>query len=516
MKIFLLLLFGALFMPLLSSQPSIQWQKSLGGSQYDAAGSIQQTNDGGYIVVGTTQSSDGDVSGQQGVVDVWALKLDSNGNILWQKTLGGSSVDVGNSMQLTSDGGLILAGFTISNNGDVSGNHGAADGWIVKLDSNGAVQWQKVLGGSLEDKAQSIRQTNDGGYIVAGYTASNDGDVSDNHGGNDFWVLKLNSVGTLEWEKTLGGTWNDEAYSVRQTTDGGYVVGGATYSNDGDVSGNNGTIDYWVVKLTNTGTIEWQKALGGSGADDGRHVIQTTDGGYIVAGTEGSGDGQVTGSHGKTDGWVVKLNQTGDLQWQKTLGGSQEDALNAIQPTSDGGCVIAAFTQSSDGDVLGDNVIADIWVVKLNAMGDIQWGKTLGGTEFEYPADIQKTIDGGFVVAGSAESNDGDVTGNHGSNDLWVVKLSVLSSATSSPVALPLEIFPNPASQSISIKIPTDESSITISISDLLGRIVSRQTISNTDLGSEKIDIAALADGVYFLTATMPSGKVFVGKFRKE
>jgi hypothetical protein len=227
--------------------------------------------------------------------------------IIWQKILGGSSDDYAFSIQQTPDGGYIVAGYTESNDGDVKGNHENGDFWIVKLDKDGNIEWQKTLGGSNWDWAFSVQQTPDGGYIVAGFTWSNDGDVSGNHGSLDAWIVKLDKDGNIEWQKTLGGSGNDWATSVQQTTDGGYIVAGGTYSTDGVIRGNHGSLDAWVVKLDGNGNMQWQKALGGSGSDSAWSVQQTTDGGYIVAGFTKSNDGDVTGNHGSADFWVVKL-----------------------------------------------------------------------------------------------------------------------------------------------------------------------------------------------------------------
>ncbi|MHA1651797.1 MAG: hypothetical protein ACTSYB_16515, partial [Candidatus Helarchaeota archaeon] len=192
-------------------------------------------------------------------------------------------------------------------------NHGGYDFWVVKLSSTGVIEWQKCLGGSNNDWVYSVQQTADGGYIVAGFTVSNDGDVSGNHDGEDFcdfWVVKLSSTGVIEWQKCLGGSNYERAYSVQQTADGGFIVAGETKSNDGDVSGNHGGYDFWVVKLSSTGVIEWQKCLGGINDEGAYSVQQTADGGYIVAGYTDSNDGDVSGKHGvcACDFWVVKLS----------------------------------------------------------------------------------------------------------------------------------------------------------------------------------------------------------------
>ncbi|MGB4128579.1 MAG: hypothetical protein WBI87_06160 [Bacteroidales bacterium] len=405
--------------------PAIEWQKCLGGTADDFANSIQQTSDGGFIVAGETRSNDGDVSGNHGKSDAWVVKLNSLGDILWKKCLGGTGNDYARSIQQISDGGFILTGYTNSNNGDVSGNNGYYDAWVVKLNSSGDILWQKCLGGTYDDYARSIQQTSDTGFILAGYTFSNDGDVSGNHGFSDAWVVKLNSSGDIIWQKCFGGTNEDYAYSIQQTSDSGFIVAGYTFSNDGDVSGYHGYFDYWVVKLNSSGDIEWQKCLGGTYYDYAYSIQQTSNGGFIVAGSTNSNNGDVSGYHGYFDYWVVKLNSSGDIEWQKCLGGTNNDYANSIQQTSDGGFIVAGYTESNDGDVSGyHGGDYDAWVVKLNSSGDILWQKCLGGTIDDRAYSIQQTSDGGFIVAGFTVSNDGDVSGNHGASDAWVVKLN--------------------------------------------------------------------------------------------
>jgi hypothetical protein len=307
------------------SQPNIQWQKALGGSLEDVGGPIQQTSDGGFIVAGFADSNDGDASGNHGLADLWVVKLNNTGTIEWQKSLGGSSRDGagsihmtndgGGSIQQTNDGGYIVAGTSYSNDGDVSGNHGEADAWVVKLSSIGTIEWQKSLGGSGYDGSNFIQQTNDGGYILAAKSLSNDGDVSGNHGQLDSWVVKLSNIGAIEWQKSLGGSGDDVGSSIQRTNDGGYIVTGTSNSNDGDVSGNHGGLDYWIVKLTSVGVIEWQKSLGGSASEQSFSIDLTNDGGYILSGFSESNDGDVSGNHGYIDYWVVKLNNIGTIEW---------------------------------------------------------------------------------------------------------------------------------------------------------------------------------------------------------
>ena len=417
--------------------PVIQWQKSLGGAGIDNAYCIRNTTDGGYIVAGESWSNDGDVSGNHGgyYPDYWVVKLDNTGTIQWQKCLGGTFGEEAHSIQQTKDGGYIVAGSATSNDGDISGNHGGGDYWIVKLDNTGTIQWQKCLGGSGQDYAYSVQQTKDGGYIVAGNSWSNDGDVTGNHG-DDYWIVKLDSSANIQWQRCLGGSSYDYAYSILQTKDSGYIVAGTSYSNDGDVSGNHGLWDYWIVKLNGSGTIQWQKCLGGSSFDVAYSIDLTKDGGYIVAGYSESNDGNVSGNHGSYDYWIVKLSTTGAIQWQKSLGGSGWDFAHSIQQAKDAGYIVAGSSGSDDGDVSGHHGSSgyhDYWIVKLSSTGAIQKSACLGGTFDDYCYDIRLT-DSSFIMTGSSASNNGDVSGHHGiytTNDYWVVKLKPIKQSLS-------------------------------------------------------------------------------------
>ena len=250
--------------------------------------------------------------------------------------------------------------------------------------------------------------------MVAGVSNSNDGDVTGNNGSGDYWVVKIDSIGNIQWEKSLGGTGADEAKSVRHTSDGGYVVSGYSNSNDGDVSGNHGSWDYWVVKLDSSGNLQWQKALGGTGSDFAYYAQQTTDGGFIVTGHSSSNDGDISGNHGGDDFWLVKLDGNGNLQWQKALGGTGNEISNYVQQTLDGGYITAGWSNSNDGDVSGGNGSSDFWVVKVDGNGDIQWQNCFGGTNIEMALSVIQTTDGGYAVIGLSGSNNGDVSGNHG------------------------------------------------------------------------------------------------------
>ncbi len=399
------------------------WQKCFGGLKEDRACSIQQTLDGGYIVGGWTESNDGDVSGNHGGRDAWVMKLDSTGRLIWQRCLGGFSTDEAYSVCQTPDGGYIVAGKTRSTDGDVFGNRGLFDAWVVKLGSGGAIEWQRCIGGSKVDIAWCVQNTQDGGFVIAGETASSDGDITENLGRLDALVAKLDAHGEIEWHRIFGGSKDDHALFISPTSDGGYIFAGRTNSNDGDVSGNHGYYDAWIVKLDAHGEIEWQRCLGGSVEEIAYCIRQTADGGYIFAGRTNSNDGDVSGNHGSFDAWVVKLNAQGDIEWQRCLGGSGVDEAYSIQQTSDGGYIVAGRTSSNDGDVSGNHGGNDAWIVKLDAYGKITWQRCLGGSSYDSAKCIQQTSDGGFIACGFTRSSDGDVQSSHGGADAWIVKL---------------------------------------------------------------------------------------------
>jgi uncharacterized delta-60 repeat protein len=298
--------------------------------------SIQQTTDGGYILAGEADSFGA------GRSDFFVLKLNPDGTVAWQKTYGGTSSDMANSIQQTTDGGYIVAGRSSSFGA------GGTDAWVLKLNPDGTVAWQKTYGETGTDMANSIQQTSDGGYIVAGRSSSFGAGV------NDAWVLRLNPDGSVAWQMTYGDTGHDYANSVQQTSDGGYIVAGYSYSFGA------GGGDAWVLKLDPDGTVAWQKTYGGTGWDPAWSVQQTSDGGYIVAGWTNSFGA------GGYDAWVLKLNPDGTVAWQKTYGPSWDDWVNYVTQTMDG-FIMAGSTCPFSGS-------CDLWVLKVNADGDIGCG----------------------------------------------------------------------------------------------------------------------------------------------
>jgi len=289
-----------------------EWDNTFGGTGLEWACSVQQTSDGGYILAGHTDSYGA------GGSDFWLVKTNSDGNKEWDTTFGGANSDSARLIQQTSDGGYILAGCT--------GSYGAtcnSDFWLVKTDSEGAKQWDRTFSGFCSDAAESVQQTSDSGYILAGYTDSY-GDS-----GFDFWLVKTDSSGNKEWDKSFGGTNRDEAYSVQQTSDGGYILAGNTKSYGA------GGSDFWLVKTDSSGDKEWDKTFGGTSTELARSVRQTSDGGYILAGCTGSYGA------GSLDAWLVKTDSDGNKEWDMTFGGTDDDRAQSVRQTSDGGYILA-------------------------------------------------------------------------------------------------------------------------------------------------------------------------------
>jgi hypothetical protein len=312
-----------------TANPEAAWSKTFGGIDNDAGNSVQQTSDGGYIIAGFTESY-GAGSG-----DVWLIRSDSSGDVAWNQTFGGSGRGYGYSVQQTSDGGYIIAGFTESYGA------GSGDIWLIKTDSSGDVAWNQTFGGSGGDFSTSVQQTSDGGYIIAGATQSY------GTGMDDVWLIKTDSSGDVAWNQTFGDSGPDYGYSVQQTSDGGYIIAGATQSY--------GTRDFdvWLIKTDSSGDVAWNKTFGGSGHDYGRSDQQTSDGGYIITWFT------LSYGAGESDVWVIKTDPSGGEEWKKSFGGSDSDYGTSAQQTSDGGYIIAGATQSyGAGDF-------DVWLIKV-------------------------------------------------------------------------------------------------------------------------------------------------------
>lgn len=354
------------------------WARTYGDPYYDYAMSIQLTNDGGYVVAGYSALNYGPY-----YQDAFVMKLSSEGEIQWQRAYDGAAS--ASSIKQTTDGGYVVAGYTSAN--DITDY----DFWVSKLDSSGDIEWQQAYGGSEGDWANSIWQTTDGGYIVAGMTKSFGA------GDYDLWILKLSSSGAIEWQRAYGEQEDDIGESIQQTSDGGYIVAGGTTSFGTEVH----DYDILVLKLSVAGDIEWQKTYGKASSESAHSIQQTADGGYILV-----GDGTVQ------DNIIVKLSSAGNIEWQRTYWGNSEDRLRSIKQINDGGYIAAGYTCSFGGRSY------DAWLIELTAAGDIVWQFVYGGEESEMGMDVGQDQDGRYIVAGYTWSF------GAGNSDILVLKVS--------------------------------------------------------------------------------------------
>ncbi|KAA3625081.1 MAG: hypothetical protein DWP94_01785 [Flavobacterium sp.] len=409
----------------------IEYVKTYGGSNEDEAVDVVQANDGGYVMVGTTSSNDGDITDKTTTdPDYWVLKVNAAGEKQWSKTYGGTSPDRATGIVKTTDGGYILSGHSRSNDGDVGGNEGFHDYWIVKINSVGDIQWETNFGFSGSDQALNIIQTSDGGYFATGFldvSASggmgNDG-RNPEHGVGEYWGIKMDANGNKIWRRYFGGSNNDRSYDVVQTDDGGFLMIGASESDDFDKLDPKGSYDFWVVKVSAGGDNVWSKSFGGSEIDVAYGVTQTTDGNYMIVGDTRSTDQDVTNPLGNADLWVVKFNKNnGAIIWQKTYGGTEFESARSVERLPNGTYLISGSTRSANGDVsmnIGQN---DAWVLIINENGELQYQKTAGGTSLDFAEGAIQTTDNKLIVVGNTESNDIDITVNRGIKDLLLIKV---------------------------------------------------------------------------------------------
>lgn len=495
--------------------PGIVWQNTIGGNDGEANPKVQQTFDGGYMI---GCSSESNISGDKtensnGSYDIWMVKLDAAGAIQWQNTIGGAAYESLGNFEQTADSGYILAAASYSDiSGDKTENSlGGMDYWVIKLDAAGTIQWQNTIGGSDDDALLCIHQTADGGYILGGYSKS--GVSSDktemSQGSFDYWVMKLDATGAIQWQNTIGGNNWDELLSLEKTSDGGYIAGGQSLSDlSGDKTENSlGDWDYWVMKLDSAGAIQWENTIGGSARDALWSVKQTVDGGYILGGessSDSSGD-KTENCLGIDDYWIIKLNASGTIQWQNTIGGSDADALLTIAQTADEGYIIGGYSLS---DISGDKTenavgMIDYWPVKLDSTGTISWQNTLGGTDNDVLISASQTADGGYILSGWSGS---DISGDKteiafGGGDYWIIKLGPDTTTGISPTPAQLggqgvAITPNPLTTTckISFSNPAKENFL-FTLYDITGRVTESVSTVNNEISLTKGSKQA---GVYF------------------
>jgi hypothetical protein len=497
------------------------WDKTFGGPGIDHLFSGQRTSDGGFIFGGASNSgAGGDKTDpfKGGNSDFWIVKMDSLGNKQWDKAYGSADEDLLRSICQTTDGGYLLAGtnYGVGISGDkTQAGKGYDDYWIVKIDSNGNKLWDKTFGGNDSDMLYAVKQTPDGGFLLAGSSGSGiSGDKTQPNrriAGNskDYWIIKTDANGIKQWDKTIGGTSNDGLTDIDLTSDGGYILGGFSESAIGfeKSQASKGVQDYWIVKLDAAGNLQWNKTYGGNDIDLAWAIKQTTDGGYIIGGyslSNTTGDKSQL-SIGQQDYWVLKLDASGNKVWDKTFGTNVADYLSNVVETPDGGFLLSGDTS---GGINGDKTQnskgwSDYWLIKLNAAGIKVWDHSFGGVDSEWPGELFLMPSGGFVIAGESVSGiSGDKSqGCQGSTDFWIIKTGSLSTGVNEDQkSLAVSVFPNPAKGKLRIQfnnLKTGKAEVTLR--DLTGREVYHKQISIFSDGSaEELNIPA-AKGMYLL-----------------
>lgn len=438
------------------AQPDTLWTRTFGGAQDEQGNCVQETADGGCVVVGSTGTYG------SGSSNLWLLRTDGSGELLWQKVFPGSNAYGGMSVHQNDDEGYIIAGFALS----PSENKFM---WLIRTDPLGNMIWNRVFGGDEPDEGRSVQQVSDGGFIVAGFTQSYGA------GGADLWLVKTDADGNLTFSRTFGGTGTDLGNSVQETLDGGFIIAGFTNSF--------GSADAILIKTGQTGEPQWQKTFGGSQMEEARSVRQTADGGYIITGSTSS-----YGS-GSNDVWLIRTDCDGNIIWDRVYGGTGSDEGFSVRQTVDGGFIVTGYTASFGAGG------RDLWLIRTDSEGDLVWDATFGGSSWECGNSVFQTWDGGFIVAGYTRSY------GEGGSDLWLIRTASEQGIHSWDAPGPhVTCYPNPSSGQVTLncRVPVGTSA-TVSVHDLAGRRVA--TLLDGPVVTDRLSLVwnpgSMGSGVY-------------------
>jgi hypothetical protein len=352
-----------------AADDTLLWSKTYGGTNDDRGTDIITTNDGGFALLGYSKSADGDVTLNAGAQDFWILKISNTGAILWQKTFGYDGADTGTALLQTKDNGFLVTGVLDVSASNGQGNsksakHAGGDIWVLKLASNGSLEWSKYFGGSFTDIPFGVVETSDNEYIIAASSDSKDFNISNNKGSYDFWILKFASDGILVWEKSFGGSEIDEPRAIVATNDGNFMIVGDTRSSNKDISNNNGGADLWMLKISTNGILIWEKTIGATSFDVARSISKTDDHGFIIAGNSRSSDAGFT-NQGQNDAWILKVNTSGNVVWKKFIGGSENDLLFDVVQLNNQSIIAIGESTSVNGDIIENKGFSDALIIKI-------------------------------------------------------------------------------------------------------------------------------------------------------
>jgi len=510
----------------------IDWQACFGGSEWDQPKDMIQVSDG-YLIVGNTYSSDGDVSSNNGESDIWLVKIDFTGNVLFEKTYGGTLGEGPYGIFTSSDGNYYILGVAYSSDGDISFDPypTSNDFWIIKIDGEGNIIWDKIVGGNGYDQPYRGYATTDGGIVAAGWTNSSDGDVSHYYGSYDMWMVKLSSDGEIEGDFTAGSSGMENAQAIIQTSDGSYLIGGNSFIGEG---GNltcephsSWAAEAVLIRLDTELNIEWQDCYGGTNHETILELLEIDNGYVFLAGTM-SNDGDVSGSgwHGENDNWVVNLNFDGNIVWQKCYGGSKSEGSTNIIGSNNGSFIVVGNTYSHDGDVSNNHsqseYESEIWAFGINDTGELLWERCFGGYGDDYIQNgvvIKNKLN--FVIAGYTDygpSYDVGCTphgGNWNDRDFWVfeVKDTTVSLQEQPAQVSALTTYPNPAKNYVCFerKGKTNNHRMEINIFSASGLPVKELTLYPGE--TLKVwDTRSIPAGVYFYRYQEQDGASAYGK----
>ena len=469
-KSVLLFLSGFCLASVVQAQPEVMWSRTYGGEARDECFSLIKTTDGGYALAGSTESFGATER------DFWFVQTDSIGESIWAERFSRPAVDGCNSILQTADGGFSLAGYTTSNGAN------GQDAWLIYVVPGDQRFWARAYGGRSGEECHSHIQTDDGGFALAGYSESFA------NGGCDFWLLRTDSRGDSLWARNYGGVENERCWEIIQTEDGGFALAGYTVSNEEN------DFQMWLVKTNSNGDSLWSRAYGGTEDDCCFSVIETTDGGFAMAGSTRSPDS------GKYDVLLVRTGSNGDSLWARTYGGEDSDKCSSIRQVAEGGFVLAGYTLSAGA---GNT---DYWLIRIAANGDSLWSCTFGGEGSEVCYSVISTDDGGFAMAGYTWSE------GEGNSDFWLVKTTPDPAFVSSNGFVPypsslslLSPYPNPFNSSVSVGFRTAKPGLyALEVVDPLGKSLGMISQGYQTAGEHRIVWGAddLPAGNYWLRLT--------------
>jgi len=425
--------------PIITDPPAefngtLAWVETFGGSGIDQATAVVTTEDGAYMVVGSTYSNDGHFAGLKSTTDAdyFLMRVRPDGGVDWTKVYGGDDDELATGITKTSDGGYVLVGYSRSDNCFTGSNGGFHDYYILKVDTQGNEIWCQNFGYPGSDQAQNIIETREGDLMVTGFfdVSASGGQGNDDrenagtlHGVGEYWGIKLDADGQFFWKRYFGGSNNDRSYNVMQTNDGGFVLIGSSESDDFDITDSKGSYDYWAVKLSAEGDLEWTRSFGGSEIDIAYDIATTLDGNFLIVGDARSNDQDVSTNYGNADIWLVEIDPQGNLIWEKSLGGSMFDSAKDLLPMNDNLYCVTGSSRSNDVDVTTNNGENDAWTVVVDAQGTIIFEMAIGGSSLDFSEGAAQGVDGALLIVGNTESSDGDVIQNLGYKDILIYKI---------------------------------------------------------------------------------------------